>query len=364
MRRRSLISFSACAIAAAVALVAACGDSTTGDTEQPDAAPSSTPPKLVAPPTTPTATTTSTPSKNDAAPAVDADTGPTDPVRFVAIGDQGKGCAGGPTDGQCKVAAGIKTKCDKDGCDFALMLGDNFYPSGAATVDDPVFQTYFEQPYANLNFPFYVVLGNHDYGSNGAGLDFARGQVEVDYTQKSTKWKMPAKVYRQVFSNVEFFALDTHQIMLGNDTDQRKDVASWLSASKAKWKIGFGHHPYLSNGPHGNAGNYDGLGFLPGIIPAAGKNIKSFMDDIVCGKADLYFSGHDHSRQWMTGTCAGTELAVSGAGASTTELKGSNATRFQKDTIGFLYISIVGKTLTAEFLDAAGTVEFTRTLTK
>src|SRR5690606_20769826 len=129
------------------------------------------------------------------------------------------------------------------------------------------------------------------------------------------------------------------------------------------WKIAVGHHPYLSNGPHGNAGDYDAK-FGVSIPPINGKGVKSFFDEVVCGKVDLYLSGHDHSRQWLNESCKGTELAVSGAGAKATELPGKNATLFQSLELGFLYIVIDGKKLTAEFVDENGNVEFTHTMQK
>ena len=42
------------------------------------------------------------------------------------------------------------------------------------------------------------------------------------------------------------------------------------------------------------------------------------MEDIVCGRADVYLAAHDHSLQWLQPTCNGTELIVSGTGASST----------------------------------------------
>lgn len=291
--------------------------------------------------------------------AADAD----EPVHFVAFGDSGKGCAR-PSDGQCRVAAAIERICAARGCDFALMLGDNIYDSGVTSADDPQFRSKFELPYARLDFPFYVALGNHDYGTGGAGLDFAKGENEVAYTAKSKKWKMPARVFHVAVANLELVALDTQQVLLGNDAQQREDVKAWLAASTATWKIVFGHHPYLSNGPHGNAGNYDGLGFLPGVIPAAGKNVRSFMSEVVCGASDLYLAGHDHSRQWMRDACKTTELVVSGGGAAPTHLVGENPTRFQRSTVGFLFVSIRGRHLTAQFIDDRGEVEFERQLDK
>jgi hypothetical protein len=60
------------------------------------------------------------------------------------------------------------------------------------------------------------------------------------------------------------------------------------------------------------------------------------MDDVVCGKADLYL-GHDHSLQWLQATCSGTELIVSGGRASTTAA-GSDSP-FQA-TAWFVYVGI------------------------
>ncbi|MBK6694726.1 MAG: metallophosphoesterase [Myxococcales bacterium] len=369
------------AVSGAMAVSAfACGDTA-------PAAPDTTPSASTTASTKPTATVTATsPTGPDATvpdTGVDADTGPRTPVRFVALGDQGKGCTAtdaAPTDGQCKVAAAMEAKCAKDGCDFGLLLGDNIYPSGATSPTDPIFQKIFEEPYKNLDIPFYVALGNHDYGNDGAGTTFAVGQNEVDYTQHSKKWKLPAKHYHQVFGGgtLELFVGDTNSAMVGNsalvgdgklfgaqDALQRTDLKAWMKASTATWKIAMGHHPYLSNGTHGNAGCYDppgGLCILP--APFNGGGVKNFLEDAVCGRVDFYLSGHDHSRQWLTDKCNGTELIVSGGGATTTAINTKNPTQFQKEATGFLYVVIDGKKLTGEFLDDAGNVEYTRTVTK
>jgi hypothetical protein len=205
--------------------------------------------------------------------------------------------------------------------------------------------------------PFWVVLGNHDYGGDGVGDEFDKGQHEIDYTSVQSKWKLPAAFYHRTVSNVEFLALDTNMQMYKMDAQQRTKVASWLAASTATWQIAFGHHPYRSNGPHGNAGVYEGAG-------PDGAGVKSFMENVVCGKADIYFSGHDHSLQWLTPTCSGTELVVSGTGASATSLPGTNATRFKSLALGFVYVVVDGNTLTASMIDKSGKILFTRTLTK
>lgn len=277
------------------------------------------------------------------------------PLRFVVVGDTGTGATA-----QFKVANAISAKCAADGCDFVQLLGDNVYESGVTSVDDPIWEEAFETPYAAIDLDFYAVLGNHDYGGEGAGNEFDKGQHEVDYTNKSTKWKMPSAYFHVVKANVEIFGLDTNMQLYGRDEDQRRDVAEWLENSTATWKIAVGHHPYMSNGPHGNAGSYDGSK----RAPDNGANVKRFMDDVICGKADLYLAGHDHNRQWLNESCQGTELAISGAGSKVAALTGKNATLFSSMKLGFLYLVVDGNTLTAEFVDENANVEFTHVIEK
>jgi hypothetical protein len=308
----------------------------------------------------PAPTTAAVPTTSPTTPATDTPPPPAPPVkpksvRFVAMGDTGTGDAG-----QTKIASTVAAKCKQDGCDFVQLLGDNIYDSGASSVDDPVWQERFETPYAAIDLDFFAVLGNHDYGANGAGTDFLKGQNEVAYTKKSKKWKMPSAYFHHTKENLELFALDTNMIFFSQAAQQKTDVASWIAASKAEWKIAVGHHPYRSNGPHGNAGSYDGVP----LAPFNGSAVRTFLDDTVCGKVDVYLSGHDHSRQWLTESCKGTELAVSGAGAKATELVGKNPVLFESIGLGFLYVVIEGKKLTAEFVDENGKTELTHAITK
>ena len=300
-------------------------------------------------------TTASSPTPSNADAGVDA-TVARDDVRFVALGDTGKGNAG-----QKAVAAAMATKCAASGCDFAVLLGDNIYESGISSPDDPEMQSKFEDIYAALDMDFQIVLGNHDYGGQGYGNEFDKAAHEVAYSAKSKKWKLPAPHYRFQKTHVDFFVLDTNLMMYSRDAAQKTDVAGWLAESNAPWKIALGHHPYKSNGPHGNAGTYDGLSDGSTF---SGKGVQTFMDDIVCGKVDLYLSAHDHSLQWPTDTCKGTALAVSGAGASPTTLSPKNPTKFETTKLGFLYVTLTKTSLTAEFIDETGASLHTEKLSK
>lgn len=279
--------------------------------------------------------------------------------RFVALGDTGTGSAM-----QLKVGQAIGTACTQlGGCDFALLLGDNAYNSGMDSADDPRFVEFFENPYGHLGFPFYAVLGNHDLGGGGAGvsLDQKKADYQIEYSQRNAQWRMPSRHYKVVEGPVWMVGLNTTNVFFGRDDAQRVDVQTWLNgAPTTGWKIAFGHHPYLSNGRHGNAGNYEGLPFVPIVN---GEHVASFMEDIVCGNFDLYLCGHDHNVQDLQATC-GTEFIVSGAGAKTTDLKGSNPVHYESDEPGFVILEASATIMTLRFYDQDATLQHTRTLTK
>ena len=151
------------------------------------------------------------------------------------MGDGGEG-----NDDQYAVASTLRDVCDaktdsRAGCEFVLYLGDNFYNGGVDSVDDSQFQTKFEDPYEVLDLPFYVVLGNHDYGETS--LEQEKSQYQVAYTAMSDKWIMPDEYYSFEVEHAEFFGLDTNAIMLedltllgwgGHDQDR---------AGKPVWKF-------------------------------------------------------------------------------------------------------------------------------
>lgn len=280
-------------------------------------------------------------------------------VRFVALGDAGEGNAG-----QYDNAKAIAAICQVRGCDFALYLGDNFYQTGIDSFDDPQFETKFERPYADVALPFYAILGNHDYGQ--PPIDIWKPVFQIAYGYRSAKWRMPHFFYKFSRENVEFFALDTQGLVLGlNDVDQRVWLTGALAASSAQWKIVLGHHPYISNGRHGNAGNYEGCGkSCPDEV--SGAKLKRLMDGVVCAGAQVYFSGHDHNLQWLQPSC-GTEFIVSGAGSKTTPLRHreNNPAFFESDAdIGFMWVEIDGDRFTGAFYDSSGRLLYTKAFSR
>ena len=286
-------------------------------------------------------------------------------VRFVAVGDTGHGSMQ-----QTQVGEAIGAVCAEKGCDFVALLGDNFYPTGVSSTSDPQWQTAFVAPYATVDLPFYAVLGNHDYGGNGSGNELEKGQHQVAYSKVNPKWRMPATHYR--FSRppvVDFFVADTNRSMYALDAVVRADFEAWWPTSTSAWKVVLGHHPYKSNGRHGNAGDYDSASVVP---IANGQGVKGFLEGEVCGRADVYLAGHEHIMEWLEPTCTrpgssvNTELIVSGAGASPTGFPKTlqNEDRWRGEGLGFLYLVVTRDTLTGTFYGGDGQPRFTRELRK
>jgi len=233
-------------------------------------------------------------------------------VAVVLVGDAGKG-----NQGQRDVAVAVRDWCASRPCDFVAYLGDNLYPDGAKSADDPIFVEKFEQPWADVNLPFYVALGNHDH--------YGDPDAELAYAKTSTKWIQPARYFNFSKGPAEFFVIDTGK---GEDgevpEEQRAWLAAGLAASTASWRVVYGHHPIHSGGLHG-----DGKVMIDTVEPV-----------LQAGKADFYFCGHDHDLELIDDGSAPVEI-VSGGGASLREVKGPGpGSRYLASTLGFGYLTL------------------------
>ena len=97
-------------------------------------------------------------------------------------------------------------------------------------------------------------------------------------------------------------------------------------------------------------------------VPVVLSRVNDFMEGTVCGKWTCTF-GPDHSLQWLSETCGGTELLLP-APVRPHRARRGQPLLLQALEIGFLYVRIEGQSFTGEFYDAAGTLLFTRTFTK
>jgi len=76
------------------------------------------------------------------------------PIRALAFGDFGEG-----NEPQRRTAAAMVAYHGGHPFDFGITLGDNFYPSGISSLDDPRWKSQFEDLYGPMGIKFYATLG-------------------------------------------------------------------------------------------------------------------------------------------------------------------------------------------------------------
>jgi tartrate-resistant acid phosphatase type 5 len=230
--------------------------------------------------------------------------------KFAILGDMGTG-----DDNQLRVAKSLKKLIDLENLQFVTGLGDNIYDCGATTVDDIQFVNKFEKPYSKIDdsIKFYMTLGNHDYGEHYCKCQVEdRELLQIKYGQLSQKngkkWYMPSRYYTFRRGDIEFFALDANV-----DKQTRKEIDEQIrymkpkiEKSTAKWKIAYGHQPWVSIGDHGNA------------PPKLQKYFNSLFGS---GLIDIYMCGDDHNKQLIEKTLKDKKmvLIVCGTGGRETD---------------------------------------------
>ncbi|QDV84866.1 metallophosphoesterase [Planctomycetes bacterium TBK1r] len=224
---------------------------------------------------------------------------------------------------RAEVVAAMRRHTSETVPDAAVLLGDNFYERGVDSVDDPRFQTDFENLFDehSFPFPFYVCLGNHDYGGDVS--------AQVRYTEISDRWMMPANHYavrhRIGDDAIDLFVIDTY--LIANRDRRANEELVWLdqqlSQSDARFKIVIGHHPAISGGKHGAS-------------PAIAESLPGLLRDHA---VDLYLSGHDHDLQ-LNESGQGWCQIVSGSGSKLRSTSWTEQTAFAKAAPGFCWLLI------------------------
>ncbi|MGK0289983.1 MAG: tartrate-resistant acid phosphatase type 5 [bacterium] len=262
-----------------------------------------------------------------------------DVIQFVVLGDTGTGSRY-----QREVANGMKKVCAEKGCDFFIIVGDNFYPSGVVSVNDPRFEYSFEKMYAPLK-PFYTVLGNHDVRRGSNALS------QVMYSLKNSRWKMPNFNYQFEVAGTRFIAPNTECSLLGW---RYLDKQLEKNKKPANWTFVYTHHPIYSTGTHGD-------------IDFTSRWIWSSLQK----KVDFYISGHDHQLEHLTKKGHNTQYIVSGAGGKSyrnvklSNLKKSKAkSNFTYRKTGFVRFTVTKKRVDADFYSATGKKVYSFTRTK
>jgi tartrate-resistant acid phosphatase type 5 len=268
-------------------------------------------------------------------PAVFAVKPPGQPVRMVGMGDFGSGSAG-----QRSVAAAIVLMGKTAPFDFGVTFGDNFYPSGMKGTDDPRWRDWWEALYSPLGITFYPTLGNHEwYSDDGAAAEIA---------YHSPSWRFPSPYYSFTAGPVQFFAIDTSGIS--------EAEVIWLdraiSASTAKWKVVYGHHPVFAPERSKKDGAYM-------------KYTQERLWPLLRGRVDAYLCGHQHAMAHMEAR-DGVHFFLSGGGGAPLSRVSKKApdAMFAESTFGFLTLEADDAKMTIAIFDTDGKAFDTDTIKK
>ncbi|EHQ25873.1 purple acid phosphatase family protein [Mucilaginibacter paludis] len=275
------------------------------------------------------------------------------PLNFVAIGDWGRNGEYHQNEVAKQMGAWAATHPNK----FIISVGDNFYPKGVVSENDPLWHYSFENVYTahSLQDDWYPVLGNHDYGTDP--------DAQVRYSKVSRRWNMPALYYSKEVNidkaggKVLFVFIDTQPIVYDLKEREPEKQLAWIDQTLAnaspdvKWKIVIGHHPAYTVGPR--ITNYDTLAIRKALAGLFEKH-----------KVDVYLSGHDHSLQHLKPE-GYTHQFISGAGSELTEVTtGIPYSRFQASEHGFMYFSINTTQLKVNAVNDSGKVLYETIINK
>lgn len=285
-------------------------------------------------------------------------------LNFIVVGDWGR-------QGeyyQKAVAEQMANAAVSLDAEFVVSTGDNFYPDGVGSVNDPLWQTSFEDVYKNfaLQKKWYVVLGNHDYRSNP--------QAQIDYGKVSRRWQMPARYFSKKMSidddttsKVLFVFIDTSPFVSKyyNDDVYGPQVATqdtatqlqWLSfvlgdtSSNIKWRIVVGHHPLYSGGKR--------------IDSKDTRDIQDVFKPIFKKyKVDMYLCGHEHHLEYVKAE-ESTHYFTSGAGSEVRPVSlHPRYGKFASAQAGFMAFSLVPDSARIQVINNKGEVIHSTVITR
>ena len=231
-----------------------------------------------------------------------------------------------------------------------------------ASATDPLWALNFEQVYSAkvLMVPWYVALGNHDYGGSI--------EAELGYARASHRWVLPTRYYsfsQQLADSTQalFVVLDSSPLIQEYVTERDdghhvkgQDGAaevSWcdsvLSRATEQWKLVFIHNPaYSAGSKHGST-----VEVQRALVPLFEKY-----------RVDACFSGHDHDLQHSRPEGSTVEYFGVGGGAEARPVGEASFTRFIRSSLGFGVVSVTRRSLEVTLVNDMGEQLYSYVLTK
>ena len=223
-------------------------------------------------------------------------------LKVITIGDWGEILL----QAQDRVAAAMATWAEANNPAFIITTGDNIYPKGLRSPDDPQMIRKWYDVYRNESLvilDWYVSLGNHDYGD----LDGVEWN-EVGFGELEPRWILPHLWHDRLVNvgdhSVLFLIIDTEAFrnQINNYTDMLVWMNQKLRDTTADWKFVIGHRTAYSAGDHGPVT----LEILDVLLPIMERH-----------NVDAYICGHDHNLQHIRSVAGtGMDFVVNGAGGA------------------------------------------------
>lgn len=285
-------------------------------------------------------------------------------LNFIVMGDWGR--VG--EDHQIPVAKQMGITAAEINRDFIISTGDNFYPRGVMSEFDPLWKASFEDIYKafSLQWDWYSVLGNHDYGGNP--------DAQVAYSKISRRWRMPARYFSKIFAidgdttnQVLIAFIDTNplipefyankdygpNVISQDSTAQKKWLEKTLSnkSPNIKWKLVVGHHPLFTATEKRREG-YD--------TRAVRSSLKGILDRY---EVDAYLCGHDHDLQHLL-PAGKTHYFVSGSASEATPIGQLPISKLALSDYGFMTFSVGPKSMNVQVINEKGKVVYRTELKK
>ncbi len=312
-------------------------------------------------------------------------TGTSKPTRVWVIGDAGTGSSA-----QEAVRDAYYTFTGATRTDLWLMLGDNAYDDGTdAEYQEAVFDVYGA---VLRNSVVWSTLGNHDGHSADSGAQSGPyydiftlpRQAEAGGVASGTE-----AYYAFDYGDIHFVCLDSYD----SDRDPTGPMLTWLAndlaANAQPWTIAFWHHPPYSKGSHDS----DSEGALVDMRENALPILEAHGVDLVLGghshayERSMYLNGHYDDSSTLTpsmildsgdgqvggdgaytraaGSTDGAVYVVAGSSGQTSGGSLDHPAMFiSLNELGSLVLDVDGSTLDATFLDDAGAVRDTFTISK
>ena len=201
------------------------------------------------------------------------------PARIWVVGDSGTG-----KQHQLDVHRAMQTYTAEEPIDLYLHVGDMAYTHGT----DEQFQDKFFEPYQETlqHKVCWASMGNHEgkssKGKTGIGPYFDAYVCPTNGEAGGVPSGTEA-YYSFNYGNIHIICLDSYDL----DRSPEGEMARWLvkdlAQTKAKWILGFWHHPPYTKGSHDSDVEVELVEMREHIMPL-----------LEAGGVDLVLSGHSH----------------------------------------------------------------------